>query len=74
MSKLAVIDNVNGTFAVRSEWTDNEQGACVAFHDRCKTLWNASDVVKATVRIVDEDFNLYDGKNEVIKHTVESEE
>ena len=68
MSKLAVVDNVNGNFSVQSEWTDNEQGACVAFHDRCKVLWNAPDVVKATVRIVDEDFNLYDGKNEVITH------
>lgn len=71
MSKLAVVDNVNGAFKVESEWTDNEQGALVAFHDRCKNLWNAPDTIKATVKILDEDLNIFEGKVEVVSHAVE---
>lgn len=68
MSKLAVIDNVNGVFTVQSEWDNNPQGAIMAFHDRCRILWSASDVVKATVRILDEDLNIFEGKSEIITH------
>ena len=67
MSKFAVVDNVNGTFKVESEW-DDKQSALVAFHDRCKILWNASDVIKASVRILDDNMNVYDAKIEDITH------
>lgn len=67
MSKFAVVDNVNGAFAVRTEHND-EQSALVSFHDRCKVLWNASDVVKASVKILDADLNVFQGKSEVITH------
>lgn len=66
--KLFVVKVVNGNAAVVSEWTDNEQGACVSFHDTCKTLWNASDVVTARVKILTETLDCFDGKDEIITH------
>ena len=67
MSKFAVVENVNGAFEVKTEHND-AQSACVAFHDRCKILWNAPDVIKATVKVFDEDLNVFEGKSEVITH------
>lgn len=70
MSKFAVVDNVNGAFTVRTEHND-EQSALVSFHDRCKVLWNAADVEKASVKILDADLNVFEGKSEVITHEQE---
>lgn len=71
--KLFVVKVVNGNPAIVSEWTNNTQGAIISFHDTCKTLWNASDVIKATVRILDEQLDCYQGYNEVITHEVAEE-
>jgi hypothetical protein len=68
MSKLAVVDNVNGVFTVQSEWNNNPQGAIMAFHERSRVLWGASDVVKATVKILDENLNVFEEKSEIITH------
>ena len=70
MNKLFVVKVVNGNIAVVSEWVDNAQGALVSFHDTCKTLWNATDVVKATVKILDEQLDNYQGYSETITHAV----
>ena len=67
--KLSVVSNINGVFKIESEWVDNEQGAIVAFHQKCATLWNATDVIKATVKILDEQLDNYNGYSEVIIHT-----
>lgn len=71
--KLYVVKVVNGAIAVVSEWTDNEQGARVSFHDTCKTLWNAPDVVKATVRILDEQLDCFQSYTETITHALTEE-
>ena len=69
MGKLYVIKVVNGgTATVVSEWADNAQGALVSFHDVCKTLWNSKDVIKATVKILDEQLDNYQGYAEIITH------
>lgn len=68
--KYAIIECVNGNFSVKVE-TDNLQTAKVQFHDRCKVLWNANDVITATVQIVDENQNLMAGYKEYITHEVE---
>ena len=72
--KLFVVKISNGSIAVVSEWTDNSQGALVSFHDTCKTLWNAPDVIKATVRILDDQLDCYQGHSETIVHEVPAEE
>lgn len=66
--KLFVVKVVNGNIGVVSEWTDNEQGACVSFHDTCKTLWNASDVITARVKILTESLDLFEQYDEIISH------
>lgn len=68
--RLYVVKVVNGNIAVVSEWTDNEQGACVSFHDTCKSLWNASDVVTARVKILTESLDLFEKYDEIISHEV----
>lgn len=71
--KLFVVKVVNGNPAIVSEWTDNEKGAMTSFHDTCKTLWNADDVLSATVKILDEQLNLYGGKYELINKSQPTE-
>lgn len=70
--KYAVVQVVNGIFSVVSEHGENLQAARVKFHDTCKILWNASDVVTARVAIVDDELTYVDGHVEKISH--ESEE
>jgi hypothetical protein len=65
--KYAIIKCINGAFTVDSEYGNLTQ-AKVQFHGICQTLWNASDVVKAKVMIVDEQLNCVDGYAEYIRH------
>ena len=55
--KYAVVKNVNGAFSIASEWDDPTQ-TIVNFHIVCTTLWNAEDVERACVAIVDEVFTI----------------
>lgn len=70
----ALIQCVNGNFSILSEHGSNLQAARVAFHDRCKILWNATDVIEGFVAIVDSNLTYVDGKIEHITHPVEQEE
>ena len=66
--KLAIIQCVNGNFSIVSEHGSNEQAAKVAFHNNCKILWNASDVITGEIAIVDEQLDVYEGYKEFITH------
>ncbi len=66
--KYSLIQCSNGSFSVVSEHGDNKQAAFVAFHDRCKILWNAADVKTACVSVMDENIDVVEGKVEYIKH------
>ena len=66
--KLALIQCVNGNFSVVSEGYTTEQAALVDFHNRCKILWNAADVITGEVAIVDEQLDVYHGCKEFIRH------
>ena len=70
--KYTLIQVSNGSFSVVSEHGTNKQAAFVAFHDRAKILWNAPDVVTATVAVVDENLDVVEGKKEYIVHEVAS--
>lgn len=72
--KYAVIQCVNGVFSVVSEHGENLQQARVAFHDRCKILWNASDVKTGYVAILASDLTYVDGRIEMISHVTETSE
>lgn len=65
--KYFVVKVVNGNPAIVSEHSD-EQSALVKFHDVCKTHWNASDVLDATIAILDENLDAYKGYKEHVHH------
>ena len=44
-----IIQSSNGTVTIESEWSDLTK-AIVAFHDKCKILWNAPDVIEGIVQ------------------------
>lgn len=68
----AILKISNGNFFIDSEWGNDLQGAIVKFHDACKTLWNAPDVVTATVEIIDQQGDVVQGYKEFISHPVEA--
>ena len=63
--KYSVIVCINGVFKIAAECTEKEQ-AIVNYHTTCSTLWNAADVEKAAVVVVDEKFRIF--KMELIKY------
>lgn len=64
----AVVKVINGNFFIDSEGFQTLDSAIVKFHDVCKTLWNAPDVIRATVKIVNTDFNMVENYQDFIKH------
>ena len=66
--KYSVIVCTNGVFKIQAEDLAKEQ-AIVNFHSTCTTLWNAPDVEKAAVVVVDEKFRIY--KMEFVKYADE---
>lgn len=68
--KYAVIKVVNGNFSVHAEGFTTIESAKVSYHGLCQTLWNAPDVIDATVAIVDEHLYYLDGCTESIHHEV----
>ena len=66
--KYYVIQSSNGAVSVVSEWSDLNS-AKVAYHDRCKILWNASDVIEGYVEIIySAGLNGVEGYKETITH------
>ena len=59
--KYAVIKVVNGNYAIASEGHTTPQAAIISWHEVCKTHWNAQDVISATISIVDENLDPYEG-------------
>ena len=64
--KLFVVQNANSNMTIVSEWNDNPNGAKQAFHNTCKNLWADKDTIKATVKILDEQLDCYEGYAESI--------
>ena len=64
----AIIKCINGNYAVHAEGIADLNSAKVQFHGLCQTLWNAPDVVTATVKIVDEGLESVDFYKEIITH------
>ena len=72
--KYTVIQCVNGNFSIVAEYDNNLEGAIVKFHQVCANLWNSKDVIKAQVKIVDENLNTVMNKDESIGHEANTEE
>ena len=69
--KYAIIEVNNGNYFIKSEGIATPEAAKVQWHDRCRVLWNASDVESATVMIADENLDAVEGYKEYITHPKE---
>lgn len=69
--KYAIIKVINGNYFVHAEGITDVASAKVQFHGLCQTLWNASDVITAKVKIVDENLDTVEGYQEFIHHETE---
>ena len=66
--KYAIIKVINGNYFIHAEGITNLESAITQFHGLCQTLWNALDVITATVIIADEKLNYVEGYKEFIYH------
>lgn len=71
--KYAIVKSINGNYFIDSEGFTDVDKAKVKFHGVCQTLWNADDVVTASVAIVDENLDVVQGYKEFISHAVVEE-
>ena len=72
--KYYVVHVSNGNLQIQSITEHGTpEAALVEYHNRCKMLWNSKDVIKATVKILDEQLDCYNGYVEVITHEVAEE-
>lgn len=72
--KFAIIKVINGNYFIHAEGIDSIDSAKAQFHGLCQTLWNAPDVISATVIIANEKLDVADGYREVISHAEPVEE
>lgn len=70
--KYAIIKVINGGYFIHAEGITDINSAKVQFHGLCQSLWNASDVLKATVIIADENLDAVEGYKEVITHSADN--
>ena len=56
-----------------SEWTDNFDGAIMAFHAQARLLRGEASVLSYTIKILDEQMNVYSGYVESYTKPVEPE-
>ena len=66
--KYAIIKVINGNYSIHAEGITSLASAKTNFHGLCQTLWNAPDVISATVVIVDENLDCVEGYKEFITH------
>ena len=66
--KFAVVKVINGNYSIHAEGITDVTAAKTQFHGLCQTLWNASDVITAEVKIMDENLDCVEGYKEFITH------
>ena len=71
----AILKCVNGNYAVHAEGITDLNSAKTQYHGLCQALWNAPDVITATVEIVNEKLSGLDAGSykEFISHPVPEE-
>ena len=70
----AIIKVINSNYFVHAEGITNLDSAKTQFHGLCQSLWNASDVTTATVKIVDEQLDTVEDYKEIINKAQAVEE
>ena len=71
--KFAIVKCINGNYFIHAEGYTAIESVKVEYHNLCKTLWNAPDVITAHVMIVNEQLDCVDGYKEYIHHDPQSE-
>ena len=71
--KYAIIKVINGNYSVHAEGITTVEAAKVSYHGLAQTLWNAPDVLSATVIIADENLDAVEGYKEFIHHEPQPE-
>lgn len=66
--KYSIIKVINGNYFIHTEGITDINIAKSQFHGLCQTLWNASDVITAEVKIMDENLDCVQGYKEFISH------
>ena len=69
--QYALITMINGNWKIEVE-TNNRQQVLVNFHQKCATLWNAADVSRACVWVVNQSLGIIE--SEEILHSEEPSE
>ena len=69
--KYAIIKVINSNYSIHAEGITDLSNAKTQFHGLCQTLWNAPDVITASVAIVDENLDIVEGYKEFIHHEAE---
>ena len=64
----AIVKVINGNYSIHAEGIKDIASAKTQFHGLCQVLWNAPDVLKATVKIMDENLDCVEGYMEFITH------
>lgn len=67
----AIIKVINGNFFIHSEGITDLAAAKTQYHGLCQTLWNAPDVIKAYVELVDVQLDVVEGYKEYIHHELQ---
>ena len=70
--KYAIIKVINGNYFIHAEGITAIESAKTQFHGLCQTLWNAPDVLRAYVMIVDEQLDVVEGYKEYIHHIAQA--
>lgn len=66
--KFAIVKVINGNYSIHAEGITEKASAKTQYHGLCQTLWNAQDVITATVMIVDENLDCVEDYKEFITH------
>lgn len=66
--KYAVLKVTDGNYNVHQEGFTNVNSAKISFHQLCAALWNEPSVIKAEVKIVDENLDCVEDYKEFISH------
>ena len=67
----AIIQVSNGNYSVAEEGITDPDIAKTKYHNKCAAMWNAPDVVTASVMIADENLDPLQGYKEFISHPAE---
>lgn len=72
--KYALVTCINGNYKIESEHGTDLNAAQMAWHEKCRSLEGAPDVITATCMVANENLGTVDSLFEQIKHPVEEDQ